>query len=273
VATPAYYFANALLALLFLAPIVWAVWRSFLTSAIEGASPTWASLTSLSFDNYRNLASAGAGLGQYLRNSVVLAVSTALITGVLASGLGYAVSRIRFRGASWLFALAIVPFMVPFQAMLTPLFLVLSTLHLTNGLAGLIMVSVAFQLPFGVFVMRNSFASIPASIEEAAMLDGASTVKIMWRVMGPLAAPGLVTVCLYAFLAAWNDLISALTLLTNQDDFPITIALSNMQTGLYGVVDFGLLNTGAVVSMIPCIVLFVVLQRFYIRGLIAGALK
>jgi multiple sugar transport system permease protein len=163
--------------------------------------------------------------------------------------------------------------MIPFQAMLTSLFTVLVWLHLANSLLGLILVYSTFQLPFCVYIMRNSFASVPKEIEDAALVDGSSTMSVLGRVMVPLVMPGIVTVVLFAFVFAWNEFLAALMLLSSDSRMTLPVALNNLATGLYGRVDFGKLDAGAVVAMVPCLVLFLILQRAYVRGITAGALK
>lgn len=153
------------------------------------------------------------------------------------------------------------------------MFVVLNRIHLTDSLAGLILLYITFQLPFSVFIMRNSFAQVPEAIEEAAMIDGAGTIGVLLRMMCPLVLPGVVTVALFTFFFGWNEFLAALILLTTDQNFTLPIALNNLQVGLYGQVDYGILDAGAVVAMLPCLAVFLVLQRYYIRGLAAGAVK
>jgi multiple sugar transport system permease protein len=156
---------------------------------------------------------------------------------------------------------------------LTSLFTVLTWFGITNSLTGLILVYSTFQLPFTVYIMRNSFASIPKEIEEAASIDGASSMSTMARVMVPLVRPGIVTVILFAFVFAWNEFLAALMLLTSNNKMTLPVALNNLASGVYGHVDFGQLDAGAVVAMVPCLLVFLFLQRAYVRGITSGAGK
>ena len=130
-----------------------------------------------------------------------------------------------------------------------------------------------FNLPFGVFVMRNTFSQVPAELEESARVDGAGTFTTLWRVMRPLVAPGIATTVLYAFLFAWTEFLAALTFLTQQGTYTFPVALLNVETGTFGTVNYGHLVAGAVIAMVPCAVLYLALQRYYVQGLMSGAVK
>jgi multiple sugar transport system permease protein len=206
-------------------------------------------------------------------DSVIVAVGTAALTTVLATMAGYGFGRFRFRGSGVAFAIILVTLMVPFQAILTPLFIQLNAMHLTDSLLGLVLFYSTINLAFGVFVMRTAFSSVPDGLEEAARIDGAGTVGTFWHVLLPLVLPGIATTAVFAFLASWTEFLGALTFLTRQDLFTLPVSLVNLQQGAYGQLDFGLLSAGAVIAMIPCMILFVALQRFYVAGLSAGAVK
>jgi multiple sugar transport system permease protein len=134
-------------------------------------------------------------------------------------------------------------------------------------------VYLVFQMPFSIFIMRNTFSVIPQDIEDAAVVDGASTVSMLSRVMLPLAIPGVITVVLYAFLFGWNEFLAALIVMADNTKYTLPVALQNVQTGVFGKVDFGVLQAGSVIAMLPSIIVFLVLQRYYTRGLIAGSVK
>ena len=171
------------------------------------------------------------------------------------------------------FALVLVTMMIPFQALLTPLFLEMHSLGLTNNLAGLALFYTTFNLPFGVFVMRNTFLQIPWELSEAAAVDGASATRTLLSVLRPLIVPGIATTVLYAFLFSWTEFVGALTFITSNNLYTLPLALLNMEYGSVGQVNFGYLEAGAVIAMIPCVLLYVGLQRFYIRGLVSGVVK
>jgi multiple sugar transport system permease protein len=135
-------------------------------------------------------------------------------------------------------------------------------------------VYITFQLPFGIFMMRNAFDSVPQEIEEAALVDGCGPFGAMRRVMLPIVAPGIVTVVMFAFLAAWNEFLAALILLGSQEKFTLPIMmLLSAQSGVYGTVNWGALQAGVTITMLPAAALFLILQRYYIAGLASGAVK
>lgn len=163
--------------------------------------------------------------------------------------------------------------MVPFQAVITPLYLQMNAVGLTNSLLGLVLFYATVNLPFGVFVLRNAVESVPSEIEDPAHIDGAGTMRTLVSVMRPLLLPGIATAALYAFLAAWTEFLGALTFLTDDRLYTLPLSLVNLQAGAYGEVNFGYLVAGSVVAMIPCVVLYLALQRYYVAGLASGAVK
>jgi multiple sugar transport system permease protein len=269
----AYLIIGTLLSILFLLPLGWAVFRSFLPYNLVTAAPTSQDLSHLTFANYHKLVGSQIGILHYVINSLVVAIGTALLTAVIATMAGYGFARFPFRGSGIVFALILATLMVPFQAVLTPLFLELHTMRLTNTLLGLVLFYTTFNLPFGVFVMRNTFLQIPWELSEAAAVDGASAARTLFSVLRPLAVPGVATTILYAFLFSWTEFIGALTFLTTNSLFTLPIELFNIEYGSVGQVNYGYLETGAVIAMIPCVILYVGLQRYYIRGLRSGAVK
>lgn len=268
-----YAVVGTVLGVLFIAPLVWAVFRSFQPESAITSAPTASDFTHLTISNYQQLIGGSIHILHYVGNSLVVAVGTALLTGVLATAAGYGFGRYRFRGRGLIFALTLLALIIPYQAILTPAFLELNFLHLTNSLLGLVLFYSTFNLPFGVFVMRNTFSQIPAELEDSAQVDGAGPLTTLWRVMRPLVTPGIATTVLYAFLFAWTEFLAALTFLTQQGSYTFPVALLNVETGTFGAVNFGYLVAGAVIAMIPCVVLYLALQRYYIQGLMSGAVK
>jgi multiple sugar transport system permease protein len=270
-----YVTTGTVLAFLFLVPLVWAVLRSFMQPSDITAAPSASAFGHLTVSNYSGLITGSVHILRYVANSLIVAAGTALLTAVLATLAGYGLgrARFRFRGSSLVFALILITLMVPFQAILTPLFLELSYLHLLDSLLGLILFYSTFNLPFGVFVMRNSFVAFPADLEEAAYTEGASVLRTLRTVLLPLVMPGVATTMLYAFLFAWTEFLGALTFITNINTLTLPVALLNVETGTFGVVNYGFLIAGAVIAMVPCAVLYVALQRFYVSGISAGGIK
>ncbi len=268
-----YYIFCTALALIFLFPIVWSMMTSFKPAAEASASPPTFLPSYLSFDNYAKLDEFGDGIWQHVGNSTIAACLTVVGTVVISVLGGYGFSRFKFPGKAILFVVILVTLMVPFQTILTPLFIILRKLEMQNTLHGLSLVYITFQLPFGIFVMRNSFDSVPRELEEAALLDGCTPLSLLYRVMLSIVRPGIVTVGLFAFINAWNEYIAALTFMTSSRNFTLPVLLASVQSGEYGRIDWGALQAGITIAMVPCLLLFFALQRYYISGLTAGAVK
>jgi multiple sugar transport system permease protein len=271
--TGGFYLLCGTVAVLFLFPLVWAVVTSLKPATEASASPPTFLPSSPAVDSYDTLASYGAGIGTYVFNSIAVSAMTVIGTVVLSTLAGYGFARFRFRGAGPLFVAILAVLMIPFQTIIVPLFLVLREVGLHNSLVGLALVYTTFQLPFGIFMMRNTFASVPREMEEAALVDGCGTISALRRVMVPIAAPGIITVALFAFLAAWNEFFAALILLTDADQFTLPIMLLSARLGDFGTIDWGALQAGVTITMAPVIVGFLLLQRYYVSGLVSGAVK
>ncbi|MFC3324598.1 carbohydrate ABC transporter permease [Mesorhizobium cantuariense] len=259
---------------LFAAPIVWAVLSAFKPAqeARLPPLPPWPT-SGFSLENYATLNSFGDGLWVSAQNSIYVSVMTVVLSVIVSVLAGYGFSRFRFPFKDLFFILILSTIMIPFQSILTPIFLVLTKLGLHNTLTGLVGVYVTLQLPFSIFMMRNAFDAVPREIEEAARMDGASNITMLLKVMLPLVWPGVVTIALFAFLGAWNEFLAALVLMTDQSKFTLPVMMTALQSGRFGAIDWGAVQAGVTVMMVPCLILFLALQRFYIRGLMAGAVK
>ncbi|NUO42173.1 MAG: carbohydrate ABC transporter permease [Streptomyces sp.] len=264
--TPYYVVAGGL-AVIFLFPLLWNTWASV------SEQPGTAQDSGYGLGNYRTLRDYDAGLGQYLLNSTVVSgLTVALTLGVSLLG-GYAFARFRFPGRNALFLLTLAILMVPYATLLIPLYVLLGRLHLQNSLIGLSLVLAMFQLPFATFMMRISFEAVPRELEESALVDGCGTAGALRRVLLPAVRPGLITVGLFAFLAAWNDFIAPLILISDSEKAPLPLAVANLRQQSMGAVDYGATEAGVVVLAVPCLLVFLLLQRHYVRGFMSGALK
>lgn len=261
------------LALVFAFPIVWTTVGAFKPAAEANASPPVWWPGHLTVANFTRLGSSGSSLIDYVANSVTVTLLTVLITTVAAVLAGYALARFRFPGKRILFGVTIGMLLVPYPALLVSLFQVMIWFHLTNSLFGLSLIYSTFQLPFAVYMMRNSFESLPVEIVEAAEIDGCTRLTALPRILLRLVSPGVVTVALFAFVAAWNEFLAALVLLSNNPDFTLPVALMNAQNGPMNTIDWGALQAGITVTMLPCVILFIILQRYYVSGLVAGSVK
>jgi multiple sugar transport system permease protein len=261
-----YFVLTGGLAIIFLYPLIWAGVGSFAPSPGSNQVEGWG------FGNYVTLANFQAGLGTYLFNSLVVSVLAVLFTLTLSFFGGYAFACFRFPGRNGLFLLVLSILMVPYATLLIPLVIWLKTVHLNNTLVGVAIIMAVFQLPFAVFMMRISFEAVPRDIAEAARVDGCSNWTALWRILIHAVKPGLITVGMFAFLAAWNDFMVPLYLLGG-DNQTLPLALVNMRQQVMGVIDYGATQAGVTVMTVPCLILFLVLQRHYVRGFMSGALK
>jgi len=264
--TPYYVLAGGL-AILFLFPLVW--------TAVASVSPQPATAQQVGygFGNYRTLMAYDAGLPAYLFNSAYVSVLTVIFTVALSVLGGYAFARFRFIGRDVLFLLIIAILMVPYATLLIPLWVFFGEMGLRNSRLGLAIVMTLYQLPFAMFMMRISFEAVPRELEESAMVDGCGTFGVLRRIMLHAVWPGTITVALFAFLSAWNDFIAPLFLISDNTRYPLSLAVATLRVQSHGAIDFGVTQAGVVVMAVPCLLLFVLLQRHYVRGFMSGALK
>jgi multiple sugar transport system permease protein len=250
-------------------------WVISLCLAVLFLYPIGVMLSQVTPQNLAKITDGSRGLSvlESAGNSVIVSVTATVVTVVVSVLAGYAFAKLPFRGSRVAFFVILVTFMVPFQAVITPLYIVLRDIGLQNNLIGVALVLATFNLPLGIFLMRNSFAAVPSSLEEAAQLDGASAFGAMWRVMLPVALPGVVSTALLTFFAAWNDFFAALILITDQHLYTLPVSIGILSHDSQFGVNFGLMQTGVMITVIPCVIVYLVLQRYYVAGLLGGALK
>jgi multiple sugar transport system permease protein len=262
-----FYTTGIALAILFLFPMVWAGY-----SSVQG-QPGSPQSQGFGFGNYVAVARYGEGLLTYLGNSLAVSAMSVAGTLVVSALGGYGFARFRFPLKNVLFLATLAILMVPYATILIPLYVLLRFLGLQNTLFGLSLVLVMFQLPFSLFMMRNSFEAVPRELEEAALVDGCTTFSAWWRILLQAVRPGLITVGLFAFLASWNDFFAPLILLNDGSKFTLPVALVSIREQTFGAIDYGALEAGVMVAALPSLVLFLVLQRHYVRGFLSGALR
>jgi raffinose/stachyose/melibiose transport system permease protein len=209
--------------------------------------------------------------GTYLKNSVIVSVAVVVLSAVLASLAGYAFGTMRFRGSSVLFYLLLLGLMVPSEAIVIPLYYDLKALHLTNTYVSLILPQVAQSLAFGTFWMRAYFRSASREVVEAARVDGAGHVRIFWSILLPMGRPALMTMMLLIFMWTWNEFLLPLVMITDESLRTAPLGLSNFK-GQY-TEGTALLAAGSVLVALPLVVVFLLTQRHFIRGMVEGAVK
>jgi multiple sugar transport system permease protein len=254
-------------------PIVMSFFASIKTPAEASAFPPSYLPHTLSLENYGTVFSYQAGLATYVLNSLAVAFLTIVFCLLLAVPAGYGLARFDIPAKEALFLVLLLGLMIPYQALLTPLYLIFTPLGLNNTYVGLAIVHTVLQLPFSVYLMRHNFEGIPPALEEAAMIDGCSTWQALWRVLIPMVRAGIVTVVLFAFITSWNEFIGALIFMSNETKFTVPILLVSVRLGHYGAVDWGALQAGIIIAILPCIAIYVLLQKYYVSGFLSGAVK
>ena len=256
-----------LLGILFVTPFLWLLSTSLKTNdQIVQASPAWIPQP-VTLENYAN-AFGTVPLLQYGKNTLIVTIFSVL--GALCSNtlVAYGFSRIQWRGREIFFVVTLATLMLPFQVTMVPLFIMFSRLHWTNTFLPLIIPSF-FGNAFYIFLLRQFFLGIPRELSEAARIEGASELQILWHIILPLARPALFTVALFQFLFSWNDFLGPLIYLNDQSKFTLALGLANMQSAI-GLSDFGMIMAAAAVTVAPVILLFIFTQRYFIEGIIGS---
>jgi multiple sugar transport system permease protein len=257
-----------------LLPLLMSLLASVKPTAEAAASPPTYLPHAVSLDSYGRLWSYQQGLPTYLANSLGPALLAIGFTLVLAVPAAYALARFQIPGKEVIFVVLLLALIVPYQALLTPMFLMLARVGLTNTLVGLAVLHTAIQLPFSLYVLRNSLSAVPRELEEAAITDGASSWQVLLRILVPSTVPAIVTVALFAFIMSWNEFLGALVMMSRGSSFtlPLILAAARTETSLGGT-DWGMLQAGITISIIPCVLVYLLLQRYYVSGLMTGAVK
>lgn len=255
-------------------PLALTILASLKTTLEAAALPPTYIPHELSFDSYVKLWNYQAGLPTYVANSGITACLTILFCLALTIPAGYALARFPVPGKEVIFVILLLALIIPYQALLTPIFFMFIQLKLTNSLVGLAIVHTAIQLPFSVYIMRNAFESVPGELDEAATVDGCSSWQSLLFVYIPLISPAIVTVSLFAFITSWNEFLGALVMMSRGSSFtlPIVLAAARTETSLGGT-DWGLLQAGITISIVPCVLFYLLLQKYYVSGLLSGAVK
>lgn len=262
------YVVLALGAVLSLIPLLWMISASLMPTGQANTYPPHLFPHTVTLEHYRVLFTR-LTVGRSLLNSTIIAIAITGLSLFINGAAGYAFAKIRFRGRNRTFYLLTLGLLIPTQVAMLPLFLMMKEMHLVNTYWGVIVPGLASI--FGIFLVRQYALSIPDDLLDAARMDGASELRIFWSVVLPVIRPILATLSIWTFLAAWNDFLWPLVVLSDSRRYTLPVALA----GLVGehVQDTELMMAGAVVTVIPVLVVFLALQRYYIRGVTAGSVK
>lgn len=265
--TTARYLALFALACFFLMPVYALLITALKSPAEVSVVRMWQWPHELSLDNFGIV---WPKLRAGFVNSVVMAVPASVISSLLGAANGFVLAKWRFPGADFVFALILFGMFIPYQAVLIPMFQTMSYSGLRGGLPGLVLVHVIYGLPITTLIFRSYFAGISEELIEAAKVDGAGMLRTFAFVALPIAPPAFAVSMIWQFTAAWNDFLFGV-LLTNTDSWPITVALNNIAGSQ--AVPFNEAMASALLACLPTLLVYILLGRFFMRGLMTGALK
>jgi glucose/mannose transport system permease protein len=266
-----------LFAVVFLVPVYILVVSSFKSFAeVQDLSKLWSPPLGIRLESFRSAWSGIPekglrGLSQNLLNSVYLTVPATILSSILGSLNGYVLSKWKFRGANVIFPLMLFGMFIPYQSILIPLTQTLAAIGLGGTIWGLILVHVVYGLPITTLIFRNYYVEVPTDLVEAASIDGAGILGIYWRVLFPLSLPGFVVVIIWQFTNIWNEFLFAVSILQKPELQPITVALRNLAGSQ--IKEWNMVMAGTLISAIPTLLIYILLGRFFIRGLLAGSVK
>jgi multiple sugar transport system permease protein len=255
-------------ALITLFPLFWMTSASMMANGEATTFPPHFVPQDPTVNQYRELF-LRLNIGRAFYSSAVVAITVTIFSVLFSSMAGYAFAKLRFRGRDRTFGVLLIALVIPPQVGMLPLFLLMKQLHLVNTYWGAIIPSLATV--FGIFLIRQSMLSIPDDLLDAARIDGASEWRIYWSVVLPLARPILATLATFMFMSTWNDFMWPLIILSDSSRYTLPVAVANL-VGEH-VLDVELMMAGSVITVLPVLMLFLFLQRYYIAGLMAGSIK
>ncbi len=261
------YLLLAVLAMLYLLPAYLALVTALKFPTDITLPNSWQFPSNL---NYGSFSEAFSMLKPNIVNSVILSICATALSTILGSLNGYVFSKWKFKGSEMIFTLFLVGMFIPYQVILIPLFQTLRAMNLYGGLPGLILAHVVYGLPITSLIFRNFYAQIPDSLMESANLDGAGFFSIYFRIIFPLSVPGFVVTSLWQFTQVWNEFLWGICL-TRHTSNPITVGLVQLAGGQ--AVSWNLPMAGSILAALPVLLLYILLGRYFIKGLLAGSVK
>lgn len=252
-------------------PLVW-IFSSSLKSSMEIFANVWALPKEIKWENYVN-AWIEASIGKYFINSLFVTTTSVFFILLLSSMVAYVLTRFRFLGNSFVFYYFLGGLMIPTFLGIVPLFLLLKDLHLLDNFIGLILVYIAYSLPFSIFILTPFFKSLPHELAEAAIIDGCSDFAVFWRIILPLAKPGLITVGIFNFLGIWNEYILALVIISSGELRTLPLGIANLYMVQHYQADWGTLFAGLTIVMVPTLIVYIIFSKKLTSGITLGALK
>ena len=255
-------------AVLVLTPLYVAIVTSFKEAAETDPAHAWSLPSVWTLDAWRE---AWSTLKPNMTNTFKLVIPATVISTVLGSLNGFVLSKWRFPGADIVFTLMLFGLFIPYQAVMIPLTTLLSDIHFPDQIPSLAFAHIVYGIPITTLIFRSYYATIPEELMEAARMDRAGMLRTYWSVILPLSAPAFVVAAIWQFTSIWNDFLFAVFLITDPDSWPVTVALNNTTGSL--VTPYNLQMSAALLASLPTLVVYILLGRYFMRGLMAGALK
>lgn len=264
------YTVLAIGAIIMVTPFVYLLSTSFKPQAYVLTIPPEFIPNPATTANYEHVLTSH-NFGLYFLNSTIVAVVSTALSVLISSMMAFAFARFEFRGRELIFRILLIGLIVPAMMLIVPQFVLAKQLHLLDSLAGLIVFYVAGTLALNTFLLRGFFESIPAELDQAMQIDGASAWWRYWRLALPLAKPALATATIFTFLANWDEFAWALTIITDQDNLTLPVAIQLFQG--QNATQWGLVFAASAIAIVPVIIVFLVFQRYFVQGLTSGAVK
>lgn len=255
-------------ALFFIMPVYVMIITSLKGLTEVQTTSMWALPKALTLSAY---AEAGSKLGRGILNSLLLTIPATILSSLVGSVNGYCLSKWKFRGSDLLFTLVLFGMFIPYQSVLIPLIGFLQKIGLYNSISGLILVHVIYGVPITTLIFRNYYATIPDEMIEASRIDGAGLLGTYWYVFLPISLPSFVVVAIWQFTNIWNEFLFAVTLTNNPASQPVTVALQNLSGSM--ISQWNVQMAGALIASLPTLLVYIVLGRYFIGGLMAGSVK
>jgi ABC-type glycerol-3-phosphate transport system permease component len=268
-----FYLAVAIIVLFCIAPLLWVFDEALKPAADISASPPTFLPSNIDFSSFGNAFKDHPGFGGNIKNSVIIAGASTIISLIFGASAAYAIARLQFRARGLVLSGVLAVTMFPPIAILGPLYVFFYNRGWIDTYQALIIPNVVFTLPLTIWILNTFFRELPRELEESAKVDGSGIIMTFFIVVLPLAAPGVFTAAILAFINAWNEFLFGVSFTTNDSVRPVTVGLTNFAGGSSFVVPWGEIAAGAIVVTVPLIILVLVLQRRIVAGLTAGAVK
>jgi len=262
-------FLSIIIISLVLLPVIWSVSFSFKPKNEQFITPTTFFSNNYTLENYKD--ALYPEFIRYIINSVIVSFGAALITLVISIFSAYAFSRLKFYGRRSLLVVIILSQLIPITAIIIPIYQLLKSLSLINTYFGLMLSYLSFTVPVSIWMLKGFFDNISTDIEEAALIDGCTKLSAFIRIVIPISKPGIAATVIWSVIATWQEVIYALAIITSKHMRTISVGILDF-IGQW-VIDFGTLFAGAIVVSVPIVVFFIFLQRYFVEGLVEGAIK